>query len=124
MIRYMGNYYRIEDPYKGPTCTLTGVRCGSGTCKECMFAKTAFEKEANRRNGERSDDAWYTVIGINNVPLDVTSPDKPFTFLGQCQCRHDAIECKRNNRDRFDRVIVVRGMASPADLFEIMEEVD
>ena len=124
MTRCMGNYYRIEDPYKGPTCTLTGARCGSGSCRECLFAKTAFEKEANRRNGKESDDGWYTVIGINNIPPYMTSSDKPFTYLGQFNCRHDAIECKRGNAGRFDRVIVVRGMASPAELFDIMEEVD
>ncbi len=117
----MDEYYRYEDKYKGWVCTLTNKLCGDN-CTKCVFAKTAFEKDIMKK--ATSDDAWYTVFGIRNVPLDVTSPDKPFTFLGQCQCRHDAIECKRRNAGRFDRVIVVKGAASPVDLFDIMEEVD
>lgn len=117
----MDEYYRYEDRYKGWVCTLTNKLCGDN-CTKCVFAKTAFEKDVMKK--ATSDHGWYTVFGIRNDFSDDSVAKAPFTFLGQCNCRHDAIECKRRNRDKFDRVIVVNGMASPADLFDIMEEVD
>lgn len=120
----MESYYRIIDHYKGEICMLTSNRCDNGDCRQCVFAMGAYKQSLERKKGRVSDDEWYTIFGIKNVPPDVTSPDKPFTFLGQCQHRPEAMECKARNASKFDRVIVVKGTASPADLFEIMEEVD
>ena len=111
MNRNMGHCFQTIDPNGDHVCRLQGGLCSSD-CRKCVFALSHLMKK------DESDDAWYTIFGIN------LTEKVPFTFLGQCQCRHDAIECKRNNRDRFDRVIVVRGVASPADPFDIMEEVD
>lgn len=117
MNRNMGYRFQTIDQNGDRVCRLHGGLCNTD-CRKCVFALSHLMKKSE------SDDAWYTVFGIRNVPLDVTSPDKPFTFLGQCQHRPEAMECKARNASRFDRVIVVKGTASPADLFEIMEEVD
>lgn len=44
----MSAYYKVPDPYKGLTCTLTHRAC-SEDCTKCVFALVAFAREMKRR---------------------------------------------------------------------------
>lgn len=44
-------YYKVNDPYKGWTCTLTHRVCRED-CTKCVFASVAFAAEIKRREEE------------------------------------------------------------------------
>ena len=44
----MSAYYKVPNPYKGLTCTLTHRAC-SEDCTKCVFALVAFAREMKEK---------------------------------------------------------------------------